>query len=260
MSADPFSLAGKVAIVTGSSRGIGFAAARLLARQGAQVVISSRKAEACEAAVAALTGEGLSALAIPAHSANAEDCARLVERTCDALGGIDILVANAGVNPVFAPLHSLDEAAWAKTLDTNLAGPWRLASLALPHIAERSGGSVVFVSSINADFAVAGSGAYGLSKAALNAMTRQLAVEWGKRDVRVNSVAPSTTRTDMLRSLLSRPGFEEQATARTPLGRIADPEDIAGPIAFLASEAARHVSGQVITIDGGEGIMRGAAA
>lgn len=259
MSRDPFSLAGKVAIVTGSSRGIGFAAARALAQQGARVVISSRKAEACDTAVAALTEEGLGALAVAAHSASPEDGAQLIARTRQEYGRIDILVANAGVNPVFAPLHTLDAAAWDKTFDTNLAGPWRLASLALPHIAAQGGGSVVFVSSINAAFAVAGSGAYGLSKAALNAMTRLLAVEWGKQNVRVNAVAPSTTRTDMLRSLLSKPGFAEQATARTPLGRIAEPEDIAGPIAFLASDAARHITGQVLTIDGGESVMRGNA-
>jgi dehydrogenase/reductase SDR family member 4 len=257
MTGSPFSLAGKVAIVTGSSRGIGFAAAAALARQGARVVISSRKAEACDSAVAALVEKGHDAFAVAAHSASPEDAARLIAQTIEEYDRIDILVANAGVNPVFAPLHALGEAAWDKTFDTNLVGPWRLASLALPHIAAQGGGAIVFVSSINAAFAVAGSGAYGLSKAALDAMTRQFAAEWGKQNVRVNAVAPSTTRTDMLRSLLEKPGFAEQVIARTPLGRIAEPEDIGSPIAFLASEAARHITGQVLTIDGGEGVTRG---
>lgn len=252
----PFSLAGKVAIVTGSSRGIGFATARLLARQGAHVVISSRKADACKAAVEALTAEGLSAIAVPAHAADGADCEWLVARTLKEWGRIDILVANAGVNPVFASLDALAPAAWAKTFDTNVTGPWRLANMVLPHIAAQGGGAVIFVSSVNADASVPGAAAYGPSKAALNALMRQFAVEWGGRNVRVNAVAPSTTRTDMIRALTEQPGLTEAIALRTPLGRIAEPEDIAGPIAFLASDAARHLTGQIITIDGGEGISR----
>lgn len=253
----PFSLSGKVAIVTGSSRGIGFAAARLLARQGARVVISSRKADACRQAADALVAEGLDALAVPAHAADLADCERLIARTLAELGRLDILVANAGINPVFATLDALDPGAWAKTFDTNVTGPWRLAALALPHIARQQGGSVTFVSSVNADAAVPGAAAYGPSKAALNGLMRQYAVEWGPRGVRVNAVAPSTTRTDMIRALTERPGFTADIERRTPLRRIAEPDDIAGPIAFLASDAARHMTGQVITVDGGEGIARG---
>lgn len=251
-----FSLAGKVAIVTGSSRGIGFATARMLAQQGARVVISSRKADACRVAVETLSAEGLSAIAAPAHAADRADCEWLVARTLNDWGRIDILVANAGVNPVFAPLDALQTAAWAKTFDTNVTGPWQLATLVLPHIAAQGGGAVIFVSSVNADAAVQGAAAYGPSKAALNALMRQFAIEWGGRNVRVNAVAPSTTRTDMIRALAEQPGFAEAVERRTPLRRIAEPEDIAGPICFLASEAARHLTGQVITIDGGESILR----
>lgn len=253
----PFSFDGKVAIVTGASRGIGFATARLLARQGAKIVISSRKPQACEAAARSLTDEGLNAIAVPGHAAAPEDNARLVERTLDAFGRLDILVANAGVNPVFATLDALDERAWTKTFDTNVAGPWRLACLALPQIAAQGGGSVVFVSSVNADAGVAGAAAYGPSKAALNALMRQFAVEWGDRNIRINAVAPSTTRTDMIRALTADEAFEDAIVARTLLRRIAEPDDIAGPIAFLASDAARHITGQVITVDGGESIHRG---
>lgn len=253
---DPFEFTNKVAIITGSTRGIGLATARLLATRGASVVISSRKSEACAAVCADFADAGLEAHAAPAHSARDADCRALVDRTLERFGRLDIVVANAGVNPVFSPLHALDQTAWDKTFDTNLAGPWRLARHALPVIAENGGGAMVMVSSINANFAVAGSGAYGVSKAALNALTRQLAVEWGNRAIRVNAVAPSTTRTDMIRALGAKPDFVAGVVARTPLRRMAEPEDIAGPICFLASTAARHVTGPVLLVDGGEGIVR----
>jgi NAD(P)-dependent dehydrogenase (short-subunit alcohol dehydrogenase family) len=164
-------------------------------------------------------------------------------------------VANAGTNPVFDALSDLPETSWARILETNLAGPWRLARFALPHIAAGGGGAMVLVSSVNAKFGMAGSGAYGISKAALEQMTRQLAVEWGGRNVRVNAVAPGTVRTDMVRALVERPGFVDGILRATPLRRIGEPEDVAAAILFLA--AARHVTGQVLTVDGGQTIARG---
>jgi dehydrogenase/reductase SDR family member 4 len=247
---------GKVAIITGATRGIGLATARLLAGCGARVVISSRKSEACEAVSRELAAAGHEALPIPAHAAREGDLAQLVAGTLQSFGRLDIVVANAATNPVFTPLAELPEDSWARILETNLSGPLRLVRHALPHLAAAGGGALVFVSSVNAQRGVKGSGAYGVSKAGLEQLTRQLAVEWGERGVRVNAVAPGTVRTDLIRRLAERPGFMDSVLGSTPLGRIAEPEDVAGAIAFLASGWARHVTGQVLTVDGGQTIAR----
>ena len=178
---DNFSFGGKVAIVTGSTRGIGLATAQLFAARGATVVISSRKAEAGEAVCAQIIATGGQAIAIPAHAGRAEDCRRLVEETQSRLGRLDIAIANAAVNPVFAPVSDLPEESWSKVLETNLSGPWHFARFALPAIARQGSGAMVFVSSVNGKFGVPNSGAYGISKAAVEQLTRQLAVEWGPK-------------------------------------------------------------------------------
>lgn len=247
---------GKVAIVTGSTRGIGLATATLLAAQGATVVISSRKEDQCAAVCDSLLAANLKAIAVHAHIGNHDDTVRLVQTTVDQLGRLDIVISNAGVNPVFDPLEQLSETAWAKVIDINLSAPWRLASAALPHIARQGGGAMVMVSSINSFLGIPGSAAYGIAKAGLNQLTRQLAVECGARDVRVNAVAPGTTRTDMIRALAMQEGWLEAVKARTPLARVGEPEDIAATIAFLASEEARHITGQLLVVDGGETIAR----
>jgi dehydrogenase/reductase SDR family protein 4 len=196
-------------------------------------------------------------LAVAAHAARREDLARLVDATLSHFGRLDVVVANAATNPVFDPLTELPEESWTRILNTNLAGPLHLARLALPHIAAGGGGAMVLVSSVNASFGVAGSGAYGISKAGLEQMARQLAVEWGGRGVRINAVAPGTIRTDMIRSLTARPEFMEAVVRATPLRRIGEADDVAGAVLFLACEAARHITGQVLTIDGGQTIARG---
>lgn len=249
-------LQGKVAIVTGSTRSIGLATARLLAEQGARVVISSRKVEACEAVRSDFIEAGHEAVAIPAHIGRGEDCEVLVERTISHYGRLDILISNAAVNPVLDPLETLAPETWNKVLETNLTGPWRLARHALPAIAGAGGGSAVMVSSITSLMAAQGSAAYGVSKAALNQMVRQFALEWGRRNVRVNAVAPGTARTDMIRSLTAMPGWLDAVIERTPLARIGEPEDVAGAILFLVSDASRHITGQVLVVDGGETIRR----
>ncbi|AMK19863.1 dehydrogenase [Sphingobium sp. MI1205] len=248
---------GKVAVITGGTRGIGLATVEYLARRGARVALSSRKAEACEAVQQRLEAEGLTCLAVPGHAANDADVARLVDEAVKAFGGIDMAIANAGINPVFDPLTDVAEESWAKVMDTNVGGPRRLARHALPHIAERGGGAMVCVSSVNARFGMVGSGAYGVSKAALEQMVRQLAVEWGGQGIRINGVAPGTTGTDMIRALQDRPGFMDTILSGTPLRRIADPEDVAAVIAFMASDGARHVTGQTLVVDGGQTITRG---
>jgi dehydrogenase/reductase SDR family member 4 len=255
---NPFSLAGRVAIITGSTRGIGRATAEVMARLGARVVISSRKPEACAAVQHEMADQGHDVIAVSAHAAREDEVGKLVQTTLDHYGQIDIVVANAGINPSFDPLTDLPEESFQRIMEMNLSGPLRLARHALPHVAKQ-GGAMVMTSSVMAQFGMKGSGAYGISKAALEAMTRQLAVEWGGRGVRVNAVAPGTTATDMVRALADRPGYMDGIIGTTPLGRIADPEDVAGVIAFLASDAARHMTGQLLTIDGGQSILRGLA-
>jgi NAD(P)-dependent dehydrogenase (short-subunit alcohol dehydrogenase family) len=252
-----FKFDGKVAIIVGATRGIGLAATRMLARQGATVVLSSRKAEACAAVEEQLLGCGFKALGVPAHAAREEDIARLVAITIERFGRLDVVIANAGISPSSDLLTETPEESWARILDTNVAGPLRLARHALPHIAAVGGGAMVMTSSVNASVATTGSGAYGISKAGIEQMVRQLAVEWGPRNIRVNAVAPGTIQTDMIRKLMEKPGFVEWLHRTTPLQRLGEPEDVAATMVFLASAEARHITGQTITIDGGQLIKRG---
>lgn len=252
----PFDLTGKVVAVMGGTRGIGAATVLAFARAGARVALASRRAESCAAMADVLAADGHDALAMPAHIGKPGDCHDFIDATLQRFGQLDAVVANAGVNPVFAPLETLEPALWDKTLDTNLAGPWHLARAALPAIARTGGGAMVMVGSINAKLGMPGAAAYGISKAALEALVRQLATEWGARGVRINAVAPGTTRTDMIRALTEREGYESAVIARTPMARIGEPEDVAAAIVFLASPGARHITGQTLIVDGGETIAR----
>lgn len=252
-----FAMAGKVALVTGGTRGIGLAAARALALAGAAVMVSSRKVENCEAAEAELRALGADVASTAGHAADDSDVKRMVATTLDRFGRLDMLVANAGINPSFDALTDLPEESWNRILDTNLGGPLRLARHGLKHLG--AGGAMVLVSSVNAAVGFKGAGAYGISKAGVEAMTRQLAVEWANRGIRINAVQPGTTRTDMVRRLVEREDFQHDLMRTTPLRRLAEPDDVGNVIAFLASEAARHMTGQVLTIDGGQSILRGPA-
>jgi len=244
--ARPF--AGQVAIVTGSTRGIGAATARLLAERGASVVITSRNAEACEAMAADLGAAGLQAAAFPCHVGRAEDRERLIAQTLERFGRIDLFVANAAINPVAKSIQDYDEATWNKVLDTNLTGTWLFSKLALPEIA-RQGGAMVIVSSTASVELAPMSPAYAIAKAAENHLTRQLAAYWGPHGVRVNCVSPGATRTDMLRNIPS--AVMDTLATRTLVGHIGEPEDVAEAILFLASAAARQITGQVLVVDGG---------
>jgi NAD(P)-dependent dehydrogenase (short-subunit alcohol dehydrogenase family) len=252
-----FRLDNKVALITGSTRGIGLATAKLMAQLGAKVVISSRKAEACEHVRQQLVAEGFEAIAVPCHIGNAEDRQRLVDETIKAYGCIDILVVNAAINPVFAPLHETAEDTWQKILDTNLTGALHLNKLVLPYMAAQGGGAVVMVSSIAGQLGVPNSGAYAISKAAVNHLTKQLAVEWGAKNIRVNAVAPGTTRTDMIRALVADEAALKTAISQTALQRLGEADDIAAAIMFLAGNAARHITGQVLVVDGGQTLSGG---
>lgn len=252
-----FSLDGRVALITGSSRGIGFAAARAIALAGGRVMLMSRKLEGCVAAARMLRAEGFDAAASAGHAARDEDIRRVVNETIDRFGRLDLLVANAAINPTFDPLADLSDESLQRVMDTNVAGPLRLARHGLPHLP--TGGAMVLVSSVNAGVGFRSGSAYGMSKAALEAMARQLAVEWAEKGIRVNAVRPGATATDMVRKLMEREGYMENVMATTPLRRIAEPEDIGNVIAFLLSDAACHMTGQVLTIDGGQSILRGPA-
>jgi len=246
-----FRLDGKVAIVTGSSRGIGRASAEIMASLGARVVISSRKADACAAVAAGIRAAGGEAIAIACNIGRRAEVEALVAGTAKALGPADILVCNAAVNPVYGPLAQMPDEAFDKIMGTNVKSNLWLCNLAIPGMAERGGGAVVIVSSIAGLRGTDVIGGYGISKAADFALARNLAVEWGPRNVRVNCVAPGLVKTDFARALWEDPDALARRNARTPLRRIGEPDEIGGIVAFLASPAARFMTGQVVVADGG---------
>lgn len=254
MSIDLFSLKGKVAIVTGSSRGIGRATAEMFAAAGARVVVSSRTAEACEPVADAIRKAGGEALVVPCHIGKKEDLQNLVDETLKAWGQIDTLVCNAAINPTYGPMSDLTDEAFDKIMGTNVRSTFQLCNMVLPDMAEAGGGSVVILSSIAAIRGNAVIGAYGISKAAEASLARNLAVEWGPKNIRVNALAPGLIKTDFARALWEDPVRLKRAENQTPLRRIGDPIDIAGTALFLASAAAAYMTGQTIVADGGETI------
>jgi NAD(P)-dependent dehydrogenase (short-subunit alcohol dehydrogenase family) len=248
-----FDLTGRIAIVTGSSRGIGRAIAERLAQHGASVVISSRKAEACVETAAALNSAcgREAAKPIPANISSKEELQRLVDETKSAFGRIDILVCNAASNPYYGAMDGITDAQFRKILDNNvLANHW-LIHMAAPGMIERRDGSVMIVSSVGGLKGSKLLGAYNISKAADFQLARNLAVEWGQHNVRVNCIAPGLVRTDFARALWENPQTLKAVTATTPLGRIGEADEIAGAAVYLASRAGSFTTGQVIVVDGG---------
>jgi NAD(P)-dependent dehydrogenase (short-subunit alcohol dehydrogenase family) len=246
-----FDLTGKVAIVTGSTKGIGLAIATRMAEHGATVVISSRKANVCETVAAGIGAAGGKAVVIPCHIGRKEELQNLVDQTVAQCGGIDILVENAGVNPYLGPAADMPDEAFDRVIGLNVRSNVWLANMALPHIAQRGGGSVIIISSIGGLRGSAQLGAYGLSKAADMQLARNIAVEWGPKNIRANAIAPGLVRTDFARALWENPILYRKRTKDTPLQRIGEPDEIAGAAVFLASAAGSFTTGQTIVIDGG---------
>jgi dehydrogenase/reductase SDR family member 4 len=257
---DLFSLKGKVALVTGSTRGIGRSIAEELGRAGAKVSISSRKAQACEQARAELAGQGLDVIAQPCNVSLKEDLQALVDATRAKWGGIDIVVANAASNPHFGPLTGIPDEVFDKILTNNVKSVLWLAGMTLEEMAQRakrgkSAGSFIVVGSIGGLIANTMIGAYGISKAADHHLVRNLAAEWGPRNVRVNAIAPGLVKTDFARALWEDPKRAAERIEATPLRRLGEPRDIGGIAVFLASDAAAFITGQCIVADGGVTIL-----
>ncbi|HLI14020.1 MAG TPA: SDR family oxidoreductase [Alphaproteobacteria bacterium] len=256
-TSDLFDLVGKVAVITGSSRGIGKAIAEAMAAHGAKVVISSRQAPACDAAAAAIRAGGGEAIAIPCNVSRLDELDRLVGGTIAAWGRIDILVCNAAVNPHYGPMATVSEEAYDKIMDTNVKSNLWLCNKVIPAMAERRDGVVIIVSSIGGLKGHDKLGIYALAKAADFQLARNLAVEWGRHNIRANCLAPGIIRTDFARALWENPEIYDQAVATYPLGRIGEPGEVAGAAVMLASKAGAFITGQVIVIDGGATISGG---
>ncbi len=246
-----FDLSGKVALVTGGSRGIGRAIALRMAEAGASVVVSSRRAESCDLVVAEIEQAGGKAISAPCNVSDIESLAALVDTARTAFGKVDILVGNAAANPHHGPTTSVDSSAFDKIISTNVKANLWLAKSVLPDMAERRNGVLIFITSIAGLRGTDDIGVYGLSKAAETSMARSLAVGWGKHNIRVNCIAPGLIRTDFAKALWDDPERLKQVEAAYPLGRIGEPDDIAGIAVCLASPAGAFITGQTIVVDGG---------
>ena len=250
-----FDLSGKVAVVTGSTKGIGKSIAEQFAIHGASVVISSRKADACDEVAKAINAELKdapgSAIAIPCHIGHKEQLQQLVDETKSQLGKIDILVCNAAVNPFYGSMLDIPDAAFEKVMDTNIKSNHWLCQMVLPEMVERKDGVVLIVSSVGGLHGSAVLGTYGVSKAADMALARNIATEFGPHNIRANAIAPGLVRTDFARALWEDPETLKTTTASASLRRIGEPDEIGGLAVFLASPAGSFMTGQTVVADGG---------
>jgi len=251
MDLSRFSLEGKVAVVTGGSRGIGRAISLALADAGADVAVCARKKPALEEVVKEIASRGVQGMAVPVNVRRSDELTGLVDQVVERFGRIDVLVNNAATNVTVGGIIDVDEKAWDVIMNTNVKACFLLGKLVGAHMMERGSGSIINVASVAAFRADPMLGCYSVSKAALVMLTRVMAAEWGPSGVRVNCIAPGLTKTDFASALWSNDAIVDEISLRTPLGRIADPEDMAGSVVFLASEAAGYISGQTILVEGG---------
>lgn len=246
-----FDLTGKTAVITGSSKGIGRAIAEQMALAGANVVISSRKAEPCAAVASAIQAAGGKAVAIPCHIGEAEQRKELIEGTREKFGAVDILVCNAAINPYYGPIENTPDDVFDRMMSVNVRCNLNLASLVRPQMALRKSGAIVIISSIAGIMGNTALGAYAITKAADMQLVRNLAVSWGRDGIRVNGIAPGLVKTDFAKALWDNPEILQSTLKQSPLGRIGDPVDIAGAAVMLASDAGKFITGTTIVIDGG---------
>jgi len=250
-----FDLDGKTAVITGSTKGIGKAIAQRMAEHGANVVVSSRKEDACKEVADEINGtwakKGNKAVPIPCHIGHKEQLQNLVDKSTAAFGKIDILVCNAAVNPYYGPSKDIPDSAFDRIMESNIRSNFWLCHMVLPQMVERKDGAIIIVSSLGGLRGNTTLGAYGISKAADMQIARMIAVEYGPHNIRANALAPGLIRTDFARALWEDPENLKRRTATTPLRRIGEPDEVAGAAVMLASAAGNFITGQSIVIDGG---------
>jgi len=246
-----FDLTGKVALITGSTKGIGKSIAEEMAKAGAKVVISSRKAEACDQVAREFNTRGFEAISLPCNIAHKEQLQHLVDATLKHWGRIDILVCNAAANPVYGPTAQAGDEAFDKIMNNNIKSNWWLCNMVIPQMAERKDGAVIIISSVAALKGNTVIGLYGMSKAADTALVRNYACEWGPSNIRVNAILPGLIKTDFARALWENENARKAREAMMPLRRLGEPGEIGGIAVFLASRAATFITGQTIIADGG---------
>jgi NAD(P)-dependent dehydrogenase (short-subunit alcohol dehydrogenase family) len=251
MNQPTFTLTGKVALITGASKGIGESMARLMAVAGARVVVSSRKQEAVDALAADIQANGGEATGIAAHMGNMEQVKALLDKTVETYGGVDIIVNNAASNPVFGPVVDCDTAAFDKIMEVNVKAPFELSKLAYPIMKSRGGGSVINISSIGGISPEPNLGIYSVSKAALIMLTKVMAKEWGKDNIRVNAICPGLIQTKFSQALWQNEQILQRFLKETPLNRVGQPDEIAALGLFLATDLSAYCTGAVFTADGG---------
>ncbi|XP_050711780.1 dehydrogenase/reductase SDR family member 4-like isoform X1 [Eriocheir sinensis] len=244
-------LAGKVAIVTASTDGIGLAIAQRLGEEGAQVVVSSRKAANVQRAVEELQGLGCTVMGVPCHVSKGQDRQTLIDKTVEKFGGLDILVSNAAVNPTMGGVLECSEEAWDKIFEVNVKNALQLSQLAVPHIQKRKGGAIVYVSSIAGYQPMELLGAYSVSKTALLGLSKAVAQQLAPDNIRVNCVAPGIVKTKFSSAIVNNPMALEKTVEMVPLGRIAEPKEMAGVVAFLCSDDASYITGESFVAAGG---------
>jgi NAD(P)-dependent dehydrogenase (short-subunit alcohol dehydrogenase family) len=246
------SLSGKVALITGASRGIGQAIAESLAEAGAQVILASRKQDQLDRVAAQIQASGGEALAIATHTGDPEAVAKLLSHAKDAYGGVDILVNNAATNPHFGPILSAEDSYWMKTFEVNVLGYVHLAKACIDPMVSRGGGKIINIASIAGKTPLPGMGIYCVTKAAVLMLTEVLAAELAADNIQVNAVVPGFVRTRFSQVLWDNPQIYETIIKNIPQGRMADPKEIASAVLFLSSPASTFTTGAALVVDGGQ--------